>query len=166
MDTALAAAATAGVTTGKIILARYDVRPCLGHDDCASFERCTQDDDAPWILERTFRADAVILASPVYYYNVTAQFKAFIDRTYFYYKHDRRAAARAVGLIIVAEQEGIEDTLHTMGQFADWAFDVPPERRFVVSGYAARKGEVSQNTSLLAAAQALGRDLAAALGGG
>jgi len=88
VDQALQEVAAHGFETEKIMLARYRVNPCLGHEDCASFSACKQDDDAPWILDRFISADAVILGSPVYYYNMTAQMKAFVDKNYFLYKHD------------------------------------------------------------------------------
>ena len=82
---ALEEAARLGVETEKIILSQHKVEPCLGHDDCASFDTCVLKDDAAWILESLCEADGVILATPVYYYNASAQMKAFIDRNYFLY---------------------------------------------------------------------------------
>ena len=89
VDQALEEASKLAVDTEKIVLSQYEVNPCLGHDDCASFESCLQKDDAGWIFDRFREADGVILATPVYYYNVSAQMKAFIDRNYFLYTHDQ-----------------------------------------------------------------------------
>ncbi len=41
-----------------------------------------QQDDAPAIIEKMLAADIIVLASPVYYYNIDAKMKALIDRTY------------------------------------------------------------------------------------
>lgn len=160
VDKALEEAAKSGVQTEKIILSQHDIKPCLGHDNCATFKSCTQQDDAPWILERLCQADAVILATPVYWYNVTAQMKTFIDRNYFLYQHDIQPRAKAVGFIIVAEMEGIEDTLNTLRKFVDEIFDIPQERIIVMTGYANKMGEAEANTSLVNGAVALGRQLA------
>ena len=162
VDQALGEAARMGVETEKLVLSRYEVNPCLGHDDCASFKSCLQKDDAAWILEKFCEADGIILATPVYYYNVSAQMKAFIDRNYFLYKHARKYKARAVGIIIVAEQMGIEDTLHTLRQFTD-EFDAEEDRIFIVSGYANRLGDAENNLPLVEAARKLGRQMAAIL---
>ena len=46
---------------------------------------CVQKDDAPEILEQMVQSDLVIFASPIYFWGVTAQLKALIDRTYSLY---------------------------------------------------------------------------------
>ena len=162
VDRALLEATSLGIETEKIVLSQYQVNPCLGHDDCASYESCLQKDDAVWILDRFRQADGVILATPVYYYNVSAQMKAFIDRNYFFYKHDLKYRARAVGIIIVAEQIGIEDTLHTLRQFTD-ELSVRDNRIFAVCGYATRLGDVENNLPLVEEARKLGRQMAESL---
>jgi multimeric flavodoxin WrbA len=159
VDQALEEAQRLGAETEKIIISQHMVNPCLGHQDCASFNACRQKDDTYWILDKFCEADGVILATPVYYYNVTAQMKAFIDRNYFLYKKDKRSQARAVGIIVVAEMEGIEDTLHTLNQFVDWSFHIAEDRRFIVSGYASRIGDARKNLTLIEDARKLGRQL-------
>jgi len=141
------------------------VKPCLGHDDCASFESCLQKDDAGWILDRFCEADGIILATPVYWYNVSAQMKAFMDRSYFPYKHDRKCKARTVGIVVVAEMEAIEDTLHTLNQFVNWWFDIKEYRKFVVSGYASKLGDAKKNLTLVEQAKELGVKMAESLKG-
>jgi multimeric flavodoxin WrbA len=163
VDQALAEAEKLGAETEKIVISQHKVNPCLGHDNCASRESCTQKDDAGWIIDKFYEADGVILASPVYYLNVTAQMKAFLDRNYFLYKKNLRARARAVGIIVVAEQMGIEDTLYTLHQFIDWVFFVGKSRRFVVSGYANRRGDAQKNAQLVTEARELGRKMVASL---
>ena len=164
VDQALEAIAEAGIETEKIMLSQYEINPCLGHDACASYETCIQKDDAGWILDKFRTADGVILATPVYYYNVSAQMKAFIDRNYWLYKHDQKYQSRAVGFIVVADQAGIEDTLHTLNQFAE-DFGVSDEGMFIASGYASEIGDVTKNLSLVGEARQLGRHMAQLLKG-
>jgi len=164
VEQALGEAAKLGAQTEKIVLSQYEVNPCLGHDDCASFESCLQKDDTGWILDRFREADGVIMATPVYYYNVSAQMKAFIDRNYFLYKHDLKYKARAAGIIIVAEKEGIEDTLHTLKQFTD-EFGAEDNRLFITCGYAGRIGDAKNNLPLVEEARKLGRQMAESLKG-
>lgn len=163
VEQALGEAAKLGAQTEKIMLSQHQVNPCLGHKNCASFDTCQQSDDASWILEKFYQAAGVILATPVYWYNVPAQMKAFIDRNYFPYKHDQKAKARAVGIIVVAEIEGIEDTLYTLKQFVDDRFDVDGDKRFIVTGYADIPGEVKDNPSLVDEARKLGRLMVASM---
>ncbi len=163
VDQALDEAAKLGAETEKIVISKHNVNPCLGHDNCASRASCTQKDDAGWILDKFYEADGVILATPVYYLNVTAQMKAFLDRNYFPYKKNIRGKARVVGIIVVGEQMGIEDTLYTLHQFIDWVFFVGKSRRFVVTGYANHVGDAKKNNRLVAEARELGRKMVASL---
>jgi multimeric flavodoxin WrbA len=158
VDLALKEAAKKGAQTEKIILSQFNVNPCIGHDNCASFDSCLQKDDADWILNKFRKAEGVILACPVYYYNVPAQMKAFIDRNYFIYKHEQKYGIKVVGIIVVAEQMGIEDTLHTLRQFTD-EFNVAKDKVLIVSGYANKTGDAQKNNSLAADAKQLGKQM-------
>jgi len=162
VDQALEEASKQGADTEKVVLSQHEVKPCLGHDDCPSFDSCLQKDDAGWILDRFREADGVILATPVYYYNVSAQMKAFIDRNYFIYKHDQKYKAKVAGIIIAAEQIGIEDTLHTLRQFTD-EFGIKEGRVFVASGYANKLGDAEKNLPLVDEARKLGRQMTESL---
>ena len=159
VDRALDVAVKLGAKTEKLVISQYKVNPCLGHENCASFDSCQQKDDTGWILDKFCEADAVILATPVYYYNVSAQMKAFIDRNYFLYKHNRKSQARVVGIIVVAASEGIEETVHTLKQFIGESFDVNGDKLLIVSGYATKPGEVKDNPELVEEAQGLGRQI-------
>jgi len=161
VDVALKAAEKLGAETEKIVLSDFKVAPCQGHNNCGSRDTCVQKDDANWILDRLCEADGVIFSTPVYYYNVSAQLKALIDRTYFLYMHDRKPKSQAVGLIVVAESAGIEDTLHTLNQYVDETFS--EKKVFTVSGYAGRCGEVKNNAGLVQEAEKLGRQMVEAL---
>ena len=89
VDHALSEIAKKEIGTEKIVIAEHSVNPCHGHDACDDFKRCKHDDDLPAIYEKVDQADGIILATPVYWMNVTAQLKAFIDRAYFYYQKKR-----------------------------------------------------------------------------
>lgn len=162
VDQALDEAKRYGVEIEKIVLSDYEVKPCEGHDDCPSFDSCLQKDDAVWILKKLRIATGVILATPVYYYNVSAQMKTFIDRNYFIYKHRQKYHADTVGIIVVAEKIGIDDTLHTLRQFVD-EFEVSDDKVFIASGYAAKIGDIQNNPSLIEAARNVGKQMAQSL---
>jgi multimeric flavodoxin WrbA len=42
---------------------------------------CFQNDDAAEIVEKMLAADVIVMATPVYFYTVSAQMKTLIDRT-------------------------------------------------------------------------------------
>jgi multimeric flavodoxin WrbA len=72
-----------GAETHVINVCEKNIRPCIG---CATCERkgfcAIKDDDmAAEIYGLLRRADVVVLATPIYFYNATAQMKLLIDRT-------------------------------------------------------------------------------------
>jgi multimeric flavodoxin WrbA len=51
-------------------------------------DHCALKDDLEPVLDDIRNADVLVLATPVYFADVTAQMKMFIDRTYSYYVPD------------------------------------------------------------------------------
>ena len=126
---------------------------------------CLQKDDAASIQEKFCQADGVILATPVYYFNVTAQMKLFIDLTYFLYMKNKKSRAKTVAVIVIANSEGIEDTLHTMEQFVDESFDIEEGQMLIVTGFAGRIGDIQNNPTLITDARNLGKRMSEILKG-
>lgn len=65
-----------------IDLAHTDIHPCMGCDACGMNGDCVQKDKGNEILNKILESDAIVFASPVYYYNVSSQLKMMIDRFY------------------------------------------------------------------------------------
>ena len=65
-----------------VLFADYNVNPCIGCNSCFVREgnKCFQDDDMVKIYEKLRNADIVVIASPVYFYGISAQLKAIVDR--------------------------------------------------------------------------------------
>lgn len=83
----MARAAALGAETETIWLNGLQYRGCQACYACKNgSESCVVKDDLTPVLEAVRTADAVVLASPVYYGDVSAQLKAFIDRTFCYLK--------------------------------------------------------------------------------
>ena len=76
----LEAAARQGNDTEMIRLADKRIAPCRA---CYACRRggCAQKDDMAEILEKMVQADVILLASPLYFYSISAQMKAMMDRT-------------------------------------------------------------------------------------
>jgi len=72
-----------GARTHIIQAAKTNIKPCIGCGFCEKNGFCvTEDDDMkPKIYPLLREADVIVLASPIYFYNVTAQIKALIDRS-------------------------------------------------------------------------------------
>jgi multimeric flavodoxin WrbA len=160
VDQALQEAAVHGLDTEKIILTKYKVNPCQGHDNCSSFSACKQDDDVPWILDKFCSAEGIILGSPVYYYNMTAQMKAFVDRNYFLYRHDISPRMVCAGLIVIGGSAGLEHTVRALRRFVKASSNIADDRIVILSGCASKAGEVKNNAALIEEARKLGSRMA------
>lgn len=60
----------------------HDINPCIGCNSCFTRlgNECFQKDDMQIVYEKLKTADILVIASPVYFYGISAQLKAIIDR--------------------------------------------------------------------------------------
>lgn len=67
-----------------IFLNEKNIRPCQGCNACKKdgANGCVQKDDMQNIYSLIAKSDLIILASPIYWWSVTAQMKLMIDRIY------------------------------------------------------------------------------------
>lgn len=73
----------AGAELEIVHLAERDVRPCTGCLSCfsrGSAGRCVQRDDMDQLIESFLASDALVLATPVYFFSLSALLKAFVER--------------------------------------------------------------------------------------
>lgn len=70
----------AGANADFVRVNGLNISPCQGCGGCDKTGICTIKDDMHEMYTRVDVADAVLLASPVYFYGVTGQCKIFIDR--------------------------------------------------------------------------------------
>ncbi|MEE0845274.1 MAG: flavodoxin family protein [Eggerthellaceae bacterium] len=70
----------AGHSVERIDVTRADVAPCTGCVRCGYEGPCIQHDGMDAVRPSILSADMVVLATPLYYYGMTAQLKAVIDR--------------------------------------------------------------------------------------
>ncbi len=78
-------AAGLGATVRTFELNRLTYRGCQGCYACKTrLDHCILQDDLTEVLDAVRDADVLVLATPVYYGEVTGQLKCFIDRTFSY----------------------------------------------------------------------------------
>ncbi|MBN1663998.1 MAG: flavodoxin family protein [Deltaproteobacteria bacterium] len=164
VDAALEEAATCGCEVEKIMLGQYRMEGCRGHDNCRTYEKCKIDDDMPMLLEKFSNADGTIIATPVYYFNMTAQMKTFIDRNYFLYTHGIKLKSKCMGLIVVAGGGADDITIKALRRCFRIQGGNTPENWLEVSGYAGGLGDVKNNPQLIEQARDLGRKMAERMG--
>lgn len=70
----------AGHAVERVDVARLDVRPCTGCVACGYEGPCVQRDGMGAVRSSLLAADMVVLATPLYYYGMSAQLKTVVDR--------------------------------------------------------------------------------------
>lgn len=80
-DQFILGAIAAGHQSEKINLQGLNIAYCSGCGVCFKTHVCSQRDDMDGLLAKMIECDVLVLATPVYFYNMTAQLKTLIDRT-------------------------------------------------------------------------------------
>jgi|UniRef100_A0A7C3WIG0 multimeric flavodoxin WrbA len=81
LNSFLEGAADAGAGVEKIALRELRITPCLEIYHCFKDGTCPIKDDMQPLYEKLLAAEVVALASPIFFYSLSAQAKAMIDRT-------------------------------------------------------------------------------------
>lgn len=95
-ERALQGARDGGARVESFRISEYDLNPCDDCDRCMAEGFCQLEDDMQLFYPKLKSCDALILASPIYFWGVTAQAKIFIDRCQAFW------CARQAGLWIPA----------------------------------------------------------------
>jgi FMN-dependent NADH-azoreductase len=63
-----------------VVLSRLNVGACIACNRCFENGRCAVQDDFQVLYDKTLEADGIMLAAPIFFMNLNAQAKAFVDR--------------------------------------------------------------------------------------
>lgn len=156
----LKAAGQEGAETELISLADYDLKPCNGCEECLETKSCVINDDVEEIYEKIRKVDGIVIGSPVYFFNTTAQIKTFIDRIgYLNIARGRKTFRNKVGgAVAVAARTGPANALAQVSLFlaASRMITVAP----LVTVLASAKGDAIKDTRGIEDAKELGKTLA------
>lgn len=109
-------AESAGHTVTEFFLDQMDIRGCKGCFGGHSSRECpcVQRDDMVEIYAAVRECDVVVLASPLYYWNMSGQLRTAVDRLFALEEGDGnllRGHDRASALLMAAEGSGFGDVL-------------------------------------------------------
>jgi multimeric flavodoxin WrbA len=80
LEEALKGAKSQGAEVEKIVVDKLKIAPCKEYLGCFKDGNCVIRDDMDDIYPKLLGADVVIIASPMFFYGVSSQAKALIDR--------------------------------------------------------------------------------------
>jgi len=80
LNQALKGAMEQGAEIEKLIVDKLKIEPCREYYGCRKNGNCIIEDDMESIYASLIQSDRVIVASPIFFYGLTSQLKALIDR--------------------------------------------------------------------------------------
>lgn len=166
-DQVAAGAKQAGAEVESFTLQKMKILPCKGCDACHKSEssECTTKDDMTLLFPKLRSADGIVLASPVYWFTLSAQIKACIDRWYAF--ETSRGSALAGKQLALVLAYGDTDPFTSGGvnairTFQDICRYLGAHVAGIVYGSAGEAGAVEQQPKLLEKAYELGQKLGSA----
>ncbi len=141
-------------TDGDFIkLSDFSFQPCQSCWSCRGKDRCViADDMTEKVLPRVLDSKAVVIGSPVYFNNVTAHLKAFMDRTWSIKGQLRNKIG---GAVVVGRKYGAEGAITAINAFFLKHEMVPANRG--VHGIAFEENEIAQDEEAIEASKRLGK---------
>lgn len=157
----------AGSSSELVRLTDLDIHPCQACGGCTKTGVCVIRDDMQQLYDKIDNADRIVIGSPIYFYGVTAQAKAFIDRCQALWSRKyllgQRQAGKTtrkgyfVGVAATRGERVFEGAIMTVRYGLD-AMDFSYAGELLVRG-ADKKGEVAQFTGDLEQAYRFGRNM-------
>lgn len=160
-------ARAAGAEVKEFYLHGMDIQACDACDGCLGGPQvpCVVDDDMQIIYPELLDAYAIAIASPVYWFNMSAQTKMLIDRCYALGGDEPTGhglSGKRFGVVMVGEDRDPFDTgaVNALRAFQDMFRYIDAEMIGYVFGSAGGPGDIAKDREVMAEAAELGARLA------
>ena len=164
LEVVLAELKNEGIGIELIDLCREELKPCRACGTCArnKDERCVMTEDRlNEYVQKMKEADGIIIGSPTYFGNMTAQTKAFVDRAFYVGRANGDMFRRKVGAAVaVNRRAGALDTFDEINKLFLISQMIVPGSSYWNVVTALRSGDVSSDDEGLQTMRRLGRNMA------
>ena len=165
LEQALAGAKDAGGEAEKIVLSKKKISGCLDCGKCNETGVCAVKDDMLEIHKKILEVDVVIHSVPVYFWAMTSQMKAYLDRWCAFFDAEwtlhkayrPKMKAKRIGLITVCGDPNVSTADPIVHSFKNTCQFSGLKLLDVVQASAALKGEIAKNKVVKKKAYDLGR---------
>jgi len=130
-------------------ISEMNINPCRSCLKCKSKGNCVIGDDFGKVALKMIQSDLIIMGSPVYFSDVSAQIKALFDRTYSLW-HKKMLKGKNIILVATCAEYG---TGHTIDSMRAWAKDHEMNIVATVEGKCNKKGRILENEMTMKAIQ-------------
>ncbi len=155
---------SAGVQTELVQLAGARIRGCQACYKCkdSKDQRCSISDDiVNECIAKMVDADGILLASPTYFADVTAEIKALVDRAGMVSRMNGDMLRRKAGAAIaVARRAGAIHTFDSLNHFFLIGQMIVVGSSYWNLGYGADKGDVAKDEEGMQVMRTLGENMA------
>lgn len=117
----------------------------------------SETDDAAMIIAKMKAADVIVLSSPVYFYNMTAQLKALVDRTYGHEKDLREKEFFYISTSTDRDNEATDGVFEAFHGFARCLYG-SVERGIIRGNGARNRGDIDNHPAMQQAYE-MGKDV-------
>ncbi|MEF8848757.1 MAG: flavodoxin family protein [Candidatus Thermoplasmatota archaeon] len=152
------------ISTELIQFADRDLSGCKACRKCFEKQdnKCIIDkDDLNKYIQKMIKADGIIIASPTYFSNVTAEMKAFIDRAGYVGFANGCLFKRKVGAAIgVARRAGAIHVFNSLNHFLFIQQMIIPGSTYWNIGIGKDKGDVKEDSEGIKTMKNLGKNMA------
>ena len=158
-DEFMRGAFSAGHEVHKVRLSDLEINYCRGCGVCNNTGECVIQDDAARILAEMLASEVIVLATPVYFYTMSAQLKTLIDRTASIYT---RLKNKDFYFIVAAAddvREHMERVISSLRGFTVDCLEGACEKGIIYGVGLYNRGEVTQAPELLKQAYDMGSKL-------
>ena len=164
-DRAAEGARTAGAEVESFDLQVLNIQPCTACEACHETpeEGCIIEDGMRYLYPRLRRAYCILIASPIYFFTMSAQVKLLVDRWYALEGHQGNALkGKPFGIILTYGDTDpfTSGAINAMRTFQDITRYIRAEIAGFVYGTASDPGDVLKQPKLMEQAYQLGQKLA------
>ena len=157
-------AKSTGAEVETLFLQGLKISPCRGCDTCQkdNSKGCAIKDDMQQIYPKLIKADAWVIASPVYWFTMSAQTKIFMDRCYalLAYAKNPFAGKRIAIAMSYGDADPVKSgCVNALRTFQDAYRYTGSKIVGMVYGSAMKPGEIANNEALMREAEELGKRL-------
>lgn len=161
-----AGAESCGAMVETFYLHGMHISPCRACEAChgAAARGCVVADDMQVLYPKLREADALVIATPIYWFTMSAQTKIFVDRCYALEGPGGNAlkGKQVAILLIYADPDAlISGAVNALRTFQDIFRHIGAEIVAMLHGSAGKAGAIRDNEELMEKAHELGRRLAA-----
>lgn len=155
VEEALASARDCGAETDLFAIQGKDIKPCDACYSCRTTGKCHIKDDMQDLYARLLDANGIIWGTPIYFYDVAAQAKILIDRSFALFANNK-LTNKVGGVISVASSLGHVSVWNLFNAFFSSNHMLSAD---LVFGFAREKGDIRKDKHAMKASRELGRQI-------